>query len=137
MYQGGQLRKAVGYVAGLEQNRHAFVDGVGDKVAVAGYGRHGLQADVRVPAGNQSALFALSRPFFRGYRAAIDDQALVVSSYRGLIPLIEIQPGRAGRLTLVYRPSWLVWGGCIAAISLLVVLGSAASSVLSGGRGAQ
>src|SRR5437870_2038735 len=42
--EGGQLRKAVGYVAGLEQNRHAFVDGVGDKVAVAGYGRHGLQA---------------------------------------------------------------------------------------------
>ncbi|MFL6589425.1 MAG: hypothetical protein ACJ8M4_04570 [Chthoniobacterales bacterium] len=93
--------------------------------------RQGLQADVRVPAGSESALLALSRPFFRGYRAVIGERALPVSSYRGLMPLVEVPAGMAGRLTLVYRPSWLVWGGTIAIASLLLVLGSAAAAGLT------
>jgi hypothetical protein len=96
--------------------------------------RHKLQADVRVPAGNQPALLAFSRPFFHGYRAALGDQPLAVSSYRGLIPLVEVPAGSAGRLTMVYRPPWLVWGGAIAAASLLVLLGSVAAAALTSRR---
>jgi len=81
-----------------------------------------LEADVIVPPGAKSAVLTTSRPFFSGYRARIGDHALRVDSYRGLIPTIEIPAGTSGRLTMVYRPAWLVWGGgvsisCLAAVA--------------------
>jgi hypothetical protein len=71
-------------------------------------------------------LLAISRPFFDGYRATIAGRALPVSSYRGLIPLVEMPPGISGRFEIVYRPWWLIAGGTIAALSLIAMLGAAA-----------
>jgi len=39
-----------------------------------------------------------------------------------LFPIVEVPPGAHGRLTLVYRPLWLLWGGGLAAVSGLIVL---------------
>jgi uncharacterized membrane protein YfhO len=85
-------------------------------------GRSAIAANVTT--GDGPALLAISRPFFNGYRATIAGHAMAISSYGGLIPLIEIPAATSGRLEIVYRPPWLVAGVAIAALSLLVVLGS-------------
>ncbi len=100
-----------------EQFADAEVSGIVDR-------RNRLEADVSVPAGSTPALLAISRPFFNGYRAQLDGRNLAVTSYRGLIPLIEMPAGSRGRMTLVYRPRWLVAGGAVASMSLLIMLGS-------------
>jgi hypothetical protein len=90
--------------------------------------RNRLEADVKVPAGVNPAVLTFSRPFFSGYRARIGDQELRVESYRGLIPTIEIPAGTSGRLTMVYRPAWLVRGGSVSILCLSIV---AVSGVLA------
>ena len=85
-------------------------------------GRNRLQAHVIVPAGGRPALLTISRPFFNGYRAKIGDRALKVESYRGLIPVIEVPAGTSGRLTMMYRPPWLLWGGALSVACLAVWL---------------
>jgi hypothetical protein len=87
-------------------------------------GRNRLLADVIVPAGGKPALLTISRPFFNGYHARLGSVPLKVDSYRGLMPTIEIPAGMGGRLTLVYRPSWLIWGGAIAAVSAAFMIGA-------------
>jgi hypothetical protein len=82
--------------------------------------RNWVSASVAVPDGDRPALIAISRPFFPGYRARIDRRDLAVSSMRNLIPLVEIAPGMHGRLTLYYRPDWLVYGSAIAITSAVV-----------------
>jgi hypothetical protein len=90
--------------------------------------RNRLEADVIVPPGANPAVLTFSRPFFSGYRARIGDQELRVDSYRGLIPTIEIPAGTSGRLTMVYRPAWLVLGGSVSILCLSIV---AVSGVLA------
>ncbi len=51
----------------------------------------------------------------------LGDQKLAVTSYRGLSPVVKIPPGMHGRLTLVYRPYWLIWGGGAAIACALVI----------------
>jgi hypothetical protein len=96
-------------------------------------GRNRFQADVVVPAGAQPALLTISRPFFNGYRAQIGGQTLRVDSYRGVIPTIEIPAGTNGRLTMVYRPAWLVLGGSVSIFCLSIVAVSGVL-VISGKR---
>ena len=93
-------------------------------------GRNRLEADIAVPAGGPPALLTISRPFFNGYRAKLGDQLIGVSSYRGLMPVIEVPAGANGRLILVYRPWWLIWGGTIAAASFTAFLGASLLSVM-------
>ncbi|MEY2504107.1 MAG: hypothetical protein QOG27_387 [Verrucomicrobiota bacterium] len=100
-------------------------------------GRNRLEADVAVPEGSVSAMLVVSRPFFRGYVARIGDQPLKVDSFRGLAPVIEVPPGLSGRLVIVYRPWWLVWGGATAVVSLLVILASTLAAAASRNRSAQ
>ena len=85
-------------------------------------GRNRLLADVTVPPNGAPALLTISRPFFNGYRAKLGDVALKVDSYRGLMPIIEIPAGMSGRLTLVYRPWWLIYGGAISLGCLVLIL---------------
>jgi hypothetical protein len=86
--------------------------------------RNRVEADIDVPAGDQPTLLSFSRPYFRGYQARLGNQTLTVTSYRGLFPLVEVPAGSHGRLTLIYRPAWLIWGGSAAvACALVVVLG--------------
>ncbi|MEY2490676.1 MAG: hypothetical protein QOC70_2618 [Verrucomicrobiota bacterium] len=99
-------------------------------------GRNRLVADVIVPPNGAPGLVTISRPFFNGYRAKIGAIALKVTSYRGLMPLIEIPAGASGRLTLVYRPWWLIYGGAIAALSLLVMTIAAACAAAAPVRAA-
>jgi uncharacterized membrane protein YfhO len=85
--------------------------------------RNRVEADVDVPNGNRQALLAFSRPYFRGYEAHLGNQKLAVTSYHGLFPVVEVPTGAQGRLTLAYRPYWLIWGTSAAiACGLIVVL---------------
>ena len=84
--------------------------------------RNFVTADIDVPAGDRSALLTFSRPYFRGYKARIGDQKLAITSYRGLFPILEVPAGTHGRLTVAYRPAWLLWGGGVAAVCGLIVL---------------
>jgi hypothetical protein len=83
--------------------------------------RNRVQADVDVPNGNRSALLTFSRPYFRGYEACIASQKFAVTSYRGLFPVVEVPAGTRGRLTLSYRPPWLIWGSAVAFACLFAV----------------
>jgi hypothetical protein len=90
--------------------------------------RNRVEADIDVPAGDQPALLSFSRPYFRGYQARLGNRKLTVSSYRGLFPLVEVPANAHGQLLLVYRPSWLIWGGSAAiACALVVMLGFCAA----------
>ena len=84
--------------------------------------RNFIEADIDVPVGDRPALLIFSRPFFRGYKACIGDQKLAVTSYRGLFPVVEVPAGTRGRITVAYRPAWLVWGGSVASVCGLFVL---------------
>jgi len=84
--------------------------------------RNLVNADIDVPAGDRPAILIFSRPYFRGYKAQIGDQKLAITSYRGLFPIVEIPAGTHGRLTVAYRPAWLLWGGGVAAVCALIVL---------------
>ncbi len=96
--------------------------------------RNHIAVNVDVPAGSANALLTFSRPYFRGYHAAIGNQALNVDSYRGLFPIVEVPAGTNGRLTLIYRPWWLVAGVAIsifcAAIWIFGMLGALRSHEL-------
>lgn len=73
-------------------------------------------------SGDKPGLVIYSRPYFRGYRATIDGKPLRVSSWRGLIPAVEVPAGSHGLLVLTYRPWWLIWGGMCSVSCLLIVL---------------
>lgn len=92
-------------------------------------GRNRLEADVSVPPGDRPALLTISRPFFGGYIAMIGERSLKVDSYRGLIPTVEVPAGISGRLTVVYRPWWLLCGTIAASAALLLMLGSAIAAL--------
>jgi hypothetical protein len=84
--------------------------------------RNFVNADIDVPAGDRPALLTFSRPYFRGYQAWVSDRKLPVTSYRGLFPVVEIPAGAHGRLALIYRPVWLIWGSAMAVVCFLVIL---------------
>ncbi|MDQ2867703.1 MAG: hypothetical protein M3R59_04725 [Verrucomicrobiota bacterium] len=86
--------------------------------------RNRVSASVNVPASAPAAII-FSRPFFPGYRAEVNGKAFPVASYRGLIPLVELSAGTSGKLTLLYRPRWLLFGCAIAATSALAWIVSA------------
>jgi hypothetical protein len=83
--------------------------------------RNFVNADIDVPTGDRSALVTFSRPYFRGYQAWLGDRKLPVTSYRGLFPVVEIPAGAHGRLALIYRPGWLIWGSATAVVCVLVI----------------
>ena len=95
--------------------RHTFAN-----VTDALNSRNAASASVEVAPGSAAALIAFSRPFFSGYEAKIGGKKLTVTSFRGLIPLVEVPAGTRGRLTLCYRPDWLVFGTAIAMSSAFV-----------------
>jgi len=83
--------------------------------------RNRVEVNIDVPNGDQPALLTFSRPYFRGYQARLGNQKLAVTSYRGLFPVVEIPAGTHGRLALVYRPNWLIWGGAVAIVCMLII----------------
>jgi hypothetical protein len=99
----------------------ATISGVNDS-------RNFVDADIDVPPDGRPALLIFSRPYFRGYKASIGNQKLAITSYRGLFPVLEVPPGTHGRLTVAYRPAWLLLGGGVAAVcGLIVLLGGVAA----------
>jgi hypothetical protein len=93
--------------------------------------RNYVEANVDVPSGDRPALLIFSRPYFRGYQGRLGNQKLAVTSYRGLFPVVEVPAGAHGRLTLAYRPYWLIWGGAIAIISIFVAVVSFLAAIYS------
>jgi len=98
-----------------EQFVLATISGVNDS-------RNFVNADIDVPAGDRPALLTFSRPYFRGYQAWLGDRKLPVTSHRGLFPVVEIPAGAHGRLALIYRPVWLIWGTATAVVCALVIV---------------
>jgi hypothetical protein len=92
--------------------------------------RDWVETDVDVSNRDQPALLTFSRPYFRGYKAHLGNQELAVTSYRGLFPIVELPVGAHGRLILAYRPSWLVWGGTVAALSAFVIILSSVAAIV-------
>ena len=92
------------------------------RVILLGISRVNIVAGVDVPAGRDPALLIFSQPYFDGYRATVGGKSVAVDSYRGLVPTIKLPPGTHGRLTMIYRPWWLIWGGTIAGVSLAALL---------------
>jgi hypothetical protein len=92
--------------------------------------RNEVHCDVQA-AAELPAVLTFSRPYFPGYKAWLDGKALVVQSYRGLIPMVEIPAGAHGRLTLAYRPAWLLYGGGIAIACAMIVVVSAILSMVT------
>jgi len=84
--------------------------------------RNRVELDVDVPSGDRPALLTFSRPYFRGYEARLENQRLAVTSYRGLLPIVEVPAGSHGRLTLTYRPYWLKWGSAAAVACVLALI---------------
>ena len=84
--------------------------------------RNRVELDVDVPSGDRPALLTFSRPYFRGYEARLGNQKLAVTSYRGLLPIVEVPAGSNGRLTLTYRPYWLKWGSAASIACVLALL---------------
>jgi len=84
--------------------------------------RNRAEVDVDVPNGQRPALLTFSRPYFRGYEARLGNRKLAVTSYRGLFPMVEVPAGAHGRIALVYRPAWLIFGGATAAACVLLIL---------------
>jgi hypothetical protein len=84
--------------------------------------RNRVEADVDVANGDRPALLTFSRPYFRGYEARLSNRKLVVTSYRGLFPIVEVPAGAHGRLALIYQPGWLILGSATAAACVLVIL---------------
>ena len=85
-------------------------------------GRNAITAKVNVPNGDASALLTFSRPFFRGYQAQIGKTKLRVDSYRGLFPIVELPGGSDGKFVLTYQPPWLIFGGGLSILSVLIWL---------------
>jgi hypothetical protein len=80
------------------------------------------------PDDELPVFIAFSRPYFRGYVGTAGAESVNVDSYGGVMPVVELPPGFSGRLTLSYRPAWLVWGGVVAALcAAAVVLGFVAA----------
>ncbi len=96
--------------------------------------RNEVHLEVDVPSGGHPALLTFSRPYFRGYEAWLGANRLTVSSYRGLLPIVEVPAGLRGRLVLRYRPWWLIGGGGIAILSLLVLVSSTAAAIREQGK---
>jgi hypothetical protein len=84
--------------------------------------RNRVEADIDVPNGELPALLTFSRPYFRGYEARLGNRKLAVTSYRGLFPIVEVPAGAHGRLALIYRPAWLIWGTAVAVICTFVTV---------------
>ena len=94
--------------------------------------RDRVEVDIDVPSGDRPALLTFSRPYFRGYQARLGDQKLAVTSYRGLFPVVKIPASMHGRLTLAYRPYWLIWGGGAAIACALVIALSLVAAIPRG-----
>jgi hypothetical protein len=105
-----------------EQFAKAIVSEISDR-------RNKVAATITVPADDRTALLVFSRPFFDGYRATIGGRTLPVSSYRGLMPLVEVPAGTSGRVELFYRPWWLAWGGIVSISGLAIMLVSSVFAI--------
>jgi len=96
--------------------------------------RNWITADVDVPNGGAAALLTFSRPFFRGYEAKIGSAQLRVDSYRALFPIVEVPAGAHGKLTLIYRPWWLVAGGGLSILCAAIWLIGVIAGVVTRSR---
>jgi hypothetical protein len=84
--------------------------------------RNSVEAEVETLNGDRPAMLIFSKPFFRGYEAQLNNQKLAVTSYRGLFPMVEVPPNSRGRLSLCYRPAWLIWGTATVVVCVLLIL---------------
>jgi hypothetical protein len=118
-----------GYVLHRDENlahvRARKADGLATAdVRIIENSRHRVVADVTPDDTTRPVALLFSRPFFPGYKARLNGTAIPVTSYRGLIPAVEIPAGQSGRLELIYRPKAVTVGGAIAAASLVALAGA-------------
>jgi hypothetical protein len=96
--------------------------------------RNRVEADVDLPPGDRPALVVFTRPYFRGYEARLGKRQLPVTSYRGLLPVVELPARSSGRLVLTYRPWWLVYGGGLSILCAVIITTGVVAAAVTGGR---
>lgn len=79
------------------------------------------ETTVTVSSGPK-ALIVFRRAWLPGWHATLNGRPLPVLRANMIMPAVEIPPGEAGELRLVYRPASLVAGATLAGIALLVLL---------------
>ena len=87
--------------------------------------RNEVKAHIEVPRDGPPALVTFSRPHFPGYVAHLRGHELGVTSYRGLMPMVEVPAGSKGQLVLTFRPWWFIYGGIVSLVCLAIVWASA------------
>ena len=96
--------------------------------------RDQISATINVVASGAPALLTFSRPFFRGYEARFGNEKLVVDSYRGLFPIVEVPSGLHGHLLLRYRPQWLIYGAALSTLSAAIFFAGVVAAAVTGGK---
>ena len=79
-----------------------------------------LGADVRVGAG-APALVAVSRAYYRGWRAWLGDRELPTHALDGVQLAVELPAGAVGRLEIRYRPRSFDLGLALAALTAILL----------------
>src|ERR1700730_498515 len=87
--------------------------------------RNEVKAHIEVPRDGPPALVTFSRPHLSYYVAHLRGHALRVTSYRSLMPMVEVPAGSKGQLVLTFRPWWFIYGGIVSLVCLAIVWASA------------
>ena len=84
--------------------------------------RNHVRVTVDARGTDRPVLVSFARPWFPGYRVFIDGKAAEVGRLDYLFPAVEVPGGRVSRAHLVYRPTALIVGGLLAALTLAGLL---------------
>jgi len=87
-------------------------------------GRNGAAADVTSPPGEGEILVVFSRPWFPGYQARCNGQAVPVEVFDLILPAVRLPAGTNGRIELEYRPGSYVLGCRLAGATALGLFGA-------------
>ncbi|NCA10701.1 hypothetical protein EBR56_02645 [bacterium] len=83
-------------------------------------GRH--RVAVELAAAGVPRLVVFPRPWYPGWRAALDGRPLSTTAYKNVAIAADVPPAAAGRLEIVYRPLGFTLGLPIALVAGLVTL---------------
>ena len=85
-------------------------------------GRNHVRVEVDARGTDLPVVISFARPWFPGYRATVDDQAVELRRLDRMLPAVEVPGGRESSVVLVYRPGSLILGSVFAALTLAGIL---------------
>ena len=87
-------------------------------------GRNAASAEVTSSPGEGEILVVFSRPWFPGYKARCNGQAVPVEVFDLILPAVRLPAGTNGRIELEYQPGSYVLGCRLAGATALVLFGA-------------